>query len=79
MVHVQTNTINLRIMPYKCFVTQKFSISFTDIPYKAGTVNHATKDETKKITDFIRHVMHSTWLWDGKRGETEVKKRAVSC
>ena len=27
----------------------KYSASFTDIPYKAGTVNHATMNETAKI------------------------------
>ena len=50
VVHEQTNTINLRILPYKCIVVQKDSASFTGIPYKAGTVNHATKNETAKIT-----------------------------
>ena len=34
-------------------------------------------DETTKITDFIWHVMHSMWLWDGKRGETEAKKSSI--
>jgi len=33
VVHVQTNTINLRILPYKCIVMQKYSASFTDVPY----------------------------------------------
>ena len=42
---------------------QKYLTSFTDIPYKAGTVNHATKDEMTKITDIpykagtINHAM----------------------
>ena len=48
VVHLQTNTINLRILPYKCIVMRKYSTSFTDIPYKVGMVNHATK---KRITD----------------------------
>ena len=43
VVHLLTNTINLRILPYKCIVMQKYSTSFTDIPYMVGTVNHATK------------------------------------
>ena len=33
VVHVQTNMINLRILPYKCIITQKYSALFTDIPY----------------------------------------------
>ena len=33
VVHVQTNTINLRILPYKCIIMQKYLASFTDIPY----------------------------------------------
>ena len=41
VVHVQTNMINLWILPYKCF---------TEVPYKSGMVKHATKDETTKIT-----------------------------
>ena len=32
VVHVQMNTINLRILPYKCIVLQKYLASFTDIP-----------------------------------------------
>ena len=32
VVHVQANTINLRILPYKCIVMQKYSASFTDVP-----------------------------------------------
>ena len=27
----------------------KYLASFTDIPYEAGTVNHATNNETAKI------------------------------
>ena len=33
VVHVQTNMINLRMLPYKCILMQKYSASFTDIPY----------------------------------------------
>ena len=49
VVHVQTDTINLRI-PYKCIVMQKYLASFTDVPYMVGTVNHTKKNETGKIT-----------------------------
>ena len=49
VVHLQTNSINFRILPYKCIVMQKYSTSFSDIPYKAGTVNHATKNEMAKL------------------------------
>ena len=36
----------------------KYSASFTDVPYQAGMVNHATINEMVKITDtiFIWHV-----------------------
>ena len=30
---------------------QKYLTSFTDIPYKAGTVNHATKIKRQRIYD----------------------------
>ena len=54
VVYVQTNTINLRILPYKCFMMRKFLSSFTDIPYKAGTVNHATK---RNVEDYDRSIL----------------------
>ena len=61
MVHVQTNTINLQILPYnKCIVMWKYSTSFTDIPYKAGMVNYALKWQ-RLLTYF------GTWLWYGMR------------
>ena len=55
VLHVQTNTINLQILSHKC---QKYLASFTDIPYKAGTVNHATMNKMVKITDtiFVGHM-----------------------
>ena len=40
------NNLNLRILPYKCFVMQKYSALSVDIP---GMVNHATSNETAKI------------------------------
>ena len=60
---------------------QKYSTSFTDIPYKAGTVNHTMKNEMAKITDIpykagtFNHATRlkrrrlltyfGTWLWYG--------------
>ena len=69
VARVQTNTINLWILSYKCIVMlQKYSASFTDIPYQAGTVNHATKNETAKITvtlymaGTVNHAIKNEWL-----------------
>ena len=33
VVHVQTNTINVWILPCKCFMVQKYFALCTDIPY----------------------------------------------
>ena len=46
---VQTNTISLWTLPYKCFVKQNYSALCTDIPYQAGMISHATNNETAKI------------------------------
>ena len=62
-------------------------ISFTYVPYYAGTVNHATMDETTKVTDYSFCTSCTArgwlnwinWLWGGKRRETKEEKRAVSC
>ena len=32
-IHVQTHMINSQIYPYKWFVMQQYSASFTNIPY----------------------------------------------
>ena len=72
VVHVQTNTINLRILPYKCMVMQKYSTSFTDVPYMAGAVNHATNNEMKIID-----TLFGTWYCNGKRGEAEEESNIV--
>ena len=50
VVYVQASMINLRIIPYKCFVIQKYLSLCTDIPYQyTKTVNHTTNSETVKI------------------------------
>ena len=46
----------------------------TVTPYMAGTVNHATNNETAKITD-INSLACDTVM---ERGEAE-EKRAISC
>ena len=53
VIHVQTNKINIWILPYKCLVMQKYLVSCTDIPYHPGTVNYAMMNETAKITNTI--------------------------
>ena len=55
-----TNMMNLWILHYKYFTMQKYLASCTDIPYQAGTVNHATMNKTEKITDTM-FVWHMQW------------------
>ena len=38
--------INLRILPYKCFVMRIYLASYTDVPV---TVNYAMKNEMEKV------------------------------
>ena len=63
---------------------QKYSTLFTDIPYKAGTVNHVTKSETASITDISYKagtVNYSTknetanYLWPHGRSRDSDMKR----
>ena len=42
--------INLQILQYQCFIVQKYSVSCTNVPYRAGTINHTLKTETANIT-----------------------------
>ena len=76
VVHGQTNTINLWLLPYKCIVMQKYLASFTITvaPYMAGMVNHVMNNETAKITDTI-YLTRDIVI---ERGEAE-EKRALLC
>ena len=49
VVYIETNTITLWILSYKCFAMQKYSASCTDFPYYASMVNHAMNNEMAKI------------------------------
>ena len=39
-------------------------VGITVAPYLAGTVNHATMDETVKITDYINLARGLIWITD---------------
>ena len=57
VVHILTNTINLQILPYKCIASNAKIFDFIYNPYKADTVNHATKMKWQEFLIFhIRHV-----------------------
>ena len=57
-------------------VMQNYSTSFTDIPYKAGTVNLVMKNETAKLLFYFNL---ATWLitgvWYGNRPERLRRRR----
>ena len=86
VVHVQTNTINLRILLYKSLVLQNYPSSCPDVPYLAGKVNH-TMDEILTIYYFW-HVDSCGYLtlysfWDMNddvcmRGEAEDEDSSTS-
>ena len=88
MVHVQTNTINLMDTSIQVHsnstsftdipgtvnhATKNETAKITDIPYKADTVNHATRLKRQRLLTYF-----GTWLWYGTE-ETEEEKRGISC
>ena len=62
-------------------ITKNEMLEIMVAPYLAGMVDHATMDETAKITDYINLACGLTWItdsvliWDvnddGQRGEAE--------
>ena len=46
-MYVQANMINLQIFLYKRWVMQKYLALFTDVSYKASTLNHVMKNNGK--------------------------------
>ena len=57
MVHVQTNTINLRMFQYKWFVLRKYPSS---CPYIPGMVNHAQTRKRQKLRQLYIRLVRST-------------------
>ena len=56
-MYKQTPYIHLWILPYKCFVIQKYSVSFTDFPYKVGTCMACRMKWRRLLTTYM------WWSW----------------